>query len=30
LFRITHGNLMRMNMESRELTNYITRSRGRY
>jgi CRP/FNR family cyclic AMP-dependent transcriptional regulator len=30
LFRITHGNLMRMNMESRELTNYIPRSRGRY
>jgi CRP-like cAMP-binding protein len=30
LFRITHRNLMRMNMESRELTNYITRSKGRY
>lgn len=30
LFRTTHRNLMRMNMESRELTNYITRSRGRY
>jgi len=30
LFRITHANLMRMNMERRELTNYITRSRGRY
>ena len=30
LFRITHRNLMRMNMESRELTNYFMKSRGRY
>jgi len=30
LFRTTHSNLMRMNMESRDLTNHITRSRGRY
>jgi len=30
LFRTTHRNLMRMNMESRELTNYITKSGGRY
>ena len=30
LFRITHSNLMRMNFESRELTNYITKTHGRY
>ena len=30
LFRVTHGNLMRMNQESRELANYITKTRGRY
>ena len=30
LFRITHANLMRMNLESRELANYITKSHGRY
>jgi CRP-like cAMP-binding protein len=30
LFRITHTNLVRMNQESRELTNYITKIRGRY
>ena len=30
LFRITHANLMRMNQETRELTNYITKSHGRY
>ena len=30
LFRITHTNLMRMNQESRELSNYITKSHGRY
>ena len=30
LFRMTHTNLMRMNQESRELSNYITKSHGRY
>lgn len=30
LFRITHSNLMRMNLESQELTNYISKSHGRY
>ena len=30
LFRITHTNLMRMNQETKELSNYITKSGGRY
>ena len=30
LFRVTHTNLMRMNQESRELANYITKTNGRY
>ncbi len=30
LFRITHSNLMRMNVETRELTNYIHKTGGRY
>lgn len=30
LFRITHTNLMRMNLESQELVNYVSRVRGRY
>ena len=30
LFRITHANLSRMNRESKELANYITKSQGRY
>ncbi len=30
LFRITHTNLMRMNQESAQLRNYVTRSQGRY
>lgn len=30
LFRITHSNLMRMNLESQELANYVSKSRGRY
>ena len=30
LFRITHSNLMRMNQESAQLRNYVTRSQGRY
>ncbi len=30
LFRITHTNLMRMNLESQELVNYVSRIRGRY
>lgn len=30
LFRITHTNLMRMNLESRELVNYVSKVRGRY
>jgi len=30
LFRITHSNLMRMNQESQELVNYVSKVRGRY
>jgi len=30
LFRITHTNLMRVNHESDQLRNYVTRSHGRY
>nr|VFK53833.1 MAG: Cyclic nucleotide-binding domain-containing protein [Candidatus Kentron sp. TUN]VFK55356.1 MAG: Cyclic nucleotide-binding domain-containing protein [Candidatus Kentron sp. TUN]VFK57099.1 MAG: Cyclic nucleotide-binding domain-containing protein [Candidatus Kentron sp. TUN] len=30
LFRITHTNLMRMNLESQQLVNYISRTKGRY
>lgn len=30
LFRITHVNLMRMNKEARELTNYVYKRGGRY
>jgi len=30
LFRITHMNLTRMNMESQEMANYISKSGGRY
>jgi len=30
LFRITHANLMRMNQESQELVNYVSKGRGRY
>jgi len=30
LFRNTHANLMRMNQESQELSNYIHKSQGRY
>lgn len=30
LFRLTHMNLMRMNVESQELSNYINKSGGRY
>ncbi len=30
LFRITHANLMRMNQESQQLSNYINKSHGRY
>ena len=30
LFRNTHANLMRMNQESQELSNYIYKSQGRY
>ena len=30
LFRITHANLMRMNQESQELVNYVSKKRGRY
>lgn len=30
LFRTTHTNLMRMNQESQELVNYVTKVRGRY
>lgn len=30
LFRSTHANLMRMNQETQELSNYINKSQGRY
>jgi len=30
LFRLTHRNLMRMNVETKELSNYIHKSGGRY
>jgi len=30
LFRITHANLSRMNQESKQLSNYINKSQGRY
>lgn len=30
LFRTTHTNLMRMNQETQQLANYITKSHGRY
>lgn len=30
IFRITHANLMRVNMESSELRNYVVRTGGRY
>ncbi len=30
LFRITHSNLLRMNQQSEQLTNYIRKSGGRY
>ncbi len=30
LFRITHTNLMRMNQESQQLSNYINKTHGRY
>lgn len=30
LFRVTHANLARMNQETQELTNYITKTQGRY
>lgn len=30
LFRVTHANLARMNQESKELANYITKTQGRY
>jgi CRP/FNR family cyclic AMP-dependent transcriptional regulator len=30
LFRNTHANLMRMNQESQELSNYINKTQGRY
>jgi len=30
LFRVTHANLSRMNRESRELANYISKTQGRY
>ncbi len=30
LFRVTHANLMRMNQESQELSNYIHKTQGRY
>ncbi len=30
LFRVTHANLSRMNRESKELANYISKTQGRY
>jgi CRP/FNR family transcriptional regulator, cyclic AMP receptor protein len=30
LFRVTHSNLMRMNQESQQLSNYINKTQGRY
>ena len=30
MFRITHANLLRMNQETQQLTDYVTRTRGRY
>jgi len=30
LFRVTHANLMRMNQESQQLSNYIHKTQGRY
>lgn len=30
LFRVTHANLSRMNQESEQLANYITKTHGRY
>ncbi|MBU0689720.1 MAG: cyclic nucleotide-binding domain-containing protein [Gammaproteobacteria bacterium] len=30
LFRVTHANLSRMNRETKELSNYITKTQGRY
>jgi hypothetical protein len=30
LFRITHMNLMRMNVETQQLSNYINKTGGRY
>jgi len=30
LFRVTHSNLMRMNQESQQLSNYINKMQGRY
>lgn len=30
LFRVTHANLTRMNQESQELANYISKTNGRY
>lgn len=30
LFRVTHANLARMNQETKQLTNYITKTQGRY
>jgi CRP-like cAMP-binding protein len=30
LFRVTHANLMRMNQETQQLSNYINKSQGRY
>ena len=30
IFRVTHRNLMRMNLETQQLSNYISKSGGRY
>jgi len=30
IFRVTHANLMRMNLESEQLIRYITKTQGRY
>jgi hypothetical protein len=30
MYRITHANLLRMNQETQQLTDYVTKTHGRY
>jgi CRP/FNR family transcriptional regulator, cyclic AMP receptor protein len=30
MFRITHANLLRMNLETQQLTEYVTKTHGHY